>query len=198
MEVGEWYTSCKPSQAKPSQAKPSQVCLNIILGLTALDSSKNAFPLRNQGKGVFCFYTHSLPIVYDTKTPNLNATKKKPWGRGVLQYAPTVAALIFLERWIMPPATFLCRAKSLFALQQARRGERKGCLTWPEHISFLEFIIVLITKTKCPVAPFELVFFYYLSENHSYRGGYWQNWCSIWAIICRRPVKGLQMNMIIK
>jgi len=48
------FLQAKPSQAKPSQAKP--VHLNIVFGFTALESSENAFFLRNQGKGVFCFY----------------------------------------------------------------------------------------------------------------------------------------------
>jgi len=48
--------AAKPSQAKPSQAKPSQIHLNLGFGFTALESSENAFFLRNQGKGVFCFY----------------------------------------------------------------------------------------------------------------------------------------------
>ena len=72
----------------------ASIPLNIVLGFTALYNSENAFSLRNQGKGVFCFYTHSLPIVCDTKP---QSHKEIPWSRGVLQYAPRVASLIFLE-----------------------------------------------------------------------------------------------------
>jgi len=52
--------------AKPSQAKPSQIHLNLILGFTALDSSENAFSLRNQGKRRFFIFTH---IVYQLFMP---------------------------------------------------------------------------------------------------------------------------------
>ena len=42
-------------QGKASQAKLSQIHLNFVFGFTALESSENAFFLRNQGKGVFLF-----------------------------------------------------------------------------------------------------------------------------------------------
>jgi len=81
--IGKWSTSCKPSQ----------VHLNIVFGFTALDRSENAFSLRNQGKGVF--FTQ---IIYQLFMPSIHQATKKFWGSGVLQYATTVAALIFLER----------------------------------------------------------------------------------------------------
>ena len=60
------FLQAKPSQAKPSQAKPSQIHLNIVFGFRVLDNSENAFFLRNQGKGVFCFYPYHLSMVYAT------------------------------------------------------------------------------------------------------------------------------------
>jgi len=44
-----------PIQSNPIQSNPIQVHLNIVFGFTALESSENAFFLRNQGKGVFIF-----------------------------------------------------------------------------------------------------------------------------------------------
>ena len=75
------FLQAKPSQAKPSQAKPSQVHLNIVFGFTALDDFKNAFSLKNQGKGVFLFF----PFFINGMPLRHQATKKNAWSGGVLQ-----------------------------------------------------------------------------------------------------------------
>ncbi len=45
-------------------AKP--IHLNLVFGFTALDSSENAFSLRNQGKRRFFIFTH---IIYQLFMP---------------------------------------------------------------------------------------------------------------------------------
>src|SRR4030067_1777814 len=48
---------------------------------------------------------------------------------------------------------------------QPRRGDRKGRITWSGCLFFLEFSIVLVTKTKDTASPSGLVLFYALHRG---------------------------------
>jgi len=79
---GFWYITAIPwifhinSEEKSNGIiLASQIHLNLVFGFTALENSENAFFLRNQGKGVFCFYTDAIPVVYDTKVPGHETVK---------------------------------------------------------------------------------------------------------------------------
>ncbi len=84
---------------------------------------KNTFCRHDNKQGSYCGGILFIVIMGEKRSENTSRMRHAP----IVQFIPLWYISIEWGILIVLTASFSCRAKSLFALQQAQRGERNGC-----------------------------------------------------------------------